>query len=323
MNSLHFLDKFMGAICNLFDAYSSVLFLKDRGNRYKIASYFSLGDKININVEVTENSGIIGWIIKTDKTLIINDFSREKRRLCYYLKGEEQHIKSFMGIPLPGKKGVLCIDSKKSYVFTTKHEKNFIFLGELIAKYVEEKRRLIERENIENYYNALKLILSLKERFPKWDEYLKELLKVLKEYTGFKYCIFASRDERGTGYYLEKTNEPIRGFKNIIGKKFDINEGLVGWVFKNNRAIILSCDNEKKNLYNILGKRLSGDEFRSIVCLPLIVSQKTRGVFIFLDHEQKEITGPLSDFFKMLVEYKSVFLENLYHKNKLKRKNKV
>lgn len=323
MNSSSLLDKLMGTICNVFEAYSSVLFLKERGTIYKIASFFSLGDNIDINIDVTEESAIIGWIIKTEKTLIINDFSREKRRLCYYLKGEEQYIKSFMGLPLPQKKGVICVDSKKSYVFTTKHEKNLAFFGELIAQYVDERRKLLERESLENYHNALKLVLSLKERFPKWDEYLKELLKVLAEYTGFKYCIFASRDERGTGYYLERINEPIRGLENTFGKKFNVDEGLVGWVFKNNRAIILSCDTEKKSLYTIFGKRLSGDEFRSIICLPLIVSQKTRGVFIFLDHQHKEIDGPLSDFFKVLIEYKSIFLENLYLKNKLKRKNKV
>ena len=47
-------------------------------------------------------------------------FDRDTRNLKLYLRDEG--IKSFMAVPV-GDAGVLCVDSKRNYVFTEKNQK--------------------------------------------------------------------------------------------------------------------------------------------------------------------------------------------------------
>jgi len=320
MGNHSFYRHLLGTVCNVFEGYSSVLFLKDNSLSYSLVSYFSLGDSINPSSSVIPGKGLIGWIIKNQQPLVVNDFSKEKRLLCYYLKREEEKIKSFMGTPLPQGKGVLCVDSKKTYTFTPKDQKILYYFGRLVDSFISETERVQELEDTVNYYNALQLVYSLKEKYPKWDMYLIHLLKVLSAYTKFPYCMFVSRDERGTGYYLEKCNEKMKGIEGCEGKRFHINDGLIGWVFKHHRSIILCNQEDDRPVSSLFGKGYKGEEFQTIVCLPLVVNLKTRGVLIFLDNDRREIPDRLSEFFNLLICHMSLFLENLYLKDKLRKK---
>ncbi|GAB6161419.1 GAF domain-containing protein [Desulfothermus naphthae] len=322
MNPSSFYECLLKCVSNVFDGYTSVLYLKDDSSHYKMVSYFSLGDKVDKTSVVEEGRGILGWILKNKKALVINDFSREKRRLCYYLNGEDKTIKSFMSTPLANKRGVLCVDSKKTYTFSPKDQKILGQFAELVSVFLEQRDRFINYSETEKFYNCLKLISSLKQKYPKWDEYLDNLLKILCLYTGFLYCIFATRDERGEGYYLEKMNNIITGLEGYQGRKFRINGGLIGWVFKNHKAIILSDDLNQRPVGALVGSPLKGEKFNTIVCLPIIVNLKTRGVLIFLDREKRVITQSLSEFFQLLIDHLSLFLENLYLKNKLRGRKK-
>ncbi len=321
MSSTPFYGDLLSTVSNVFDAYSSVLFLKNIGPIYSLVSYFSLGDNINLHSKVNHGQGIVGWIIKNRKPLVINDFSRENRTLCYYLKGEEQRIKSFMGVPLQKGRGVLCVDSKKTYTFTEKDLKILYNFAKLVDSFLDEYSKVQETEYVVDYYNAFQTICSLKDKFPKWDEYLLQLLNILSTYTGFFYCLFVSRNERGTGYYLERCNKKIEGMEGLEGKRFHINDGVIGWVFKNHKSIILSQERDRC-VSSLFGKNYMGKEFHTIVCLPLIVNLKTRGVFVFLDKRKKNISKGLSDFFCLLSNHMSLFLENLYLKDKLRKKKR-
>ncbi|WP_461833632.1 GAF domain-containing protein [Desulfothermus sp.] len=322
MNPPCFFECLLKCVSSVFEGYTSVLYLKDAGSQYRMVSYFSLGDNVDKTSIVVKGKGILGWILKNKKALVINDFSREKRRLCYYLKGEEDKVKSFMGVPLKGKRGVICVDSKKTYTFTPKDQKILSQFAELISVFLEERDKVINYSETEKFYNGLKLICSLKEKYPKWDEYLKNMLEILCLYTGFLYCIFATRDERGEGYHLEKMSDIIAGLEGYRGKKFRINSGLVGWVFKNHKAIILSDDQDQRPVGSLVGTSNQGEKFKTIVCLPIIVNLKTRGVLVFLDREKRTITQPMSEFFQLLINHLSLFLENLYLKNKLRNRKK-
>ncbi len=312
-----FLKHITGCVCSVFEGYSSVLFLRDDKCEYRIASYFSLGNNIDAASKVIEGRGIVGWILKNKKLLVINDFSRENRVLSYY-KMDVDNIKCFMGVPLKEGKGVLCVDSKKSYTFTHKDQKILFQFAQLIDDFLKDREGLDECMAVKNYYNGLKLICSLKEKYPRWDHYLVQLLKLLSMYTGFLHCIFLSRDERGTGYFLEKSNTTIKGLEGLEGKRFPINSGLIGWVFKNHQPIIVNEEGPRP-LGALFGKNLQGDSFQTIVCLPLVVNLKTRGVLVLLDRDKRGVTEPLSEFFQLLTCHLSLFLENLYLKNKLKK----
>ncbi|MFP4167447.1 MAG: GAF domain-containing protein [Desulfonatronovibrionaceae bacterium] len=310
------LDRILGIVSSVFDAYSTVLVLRETQDEYVIANYFSLGDHISTDSRIRPGTGLAGWILRNQKPLLINNFDREVSCLGYYQPAGESKIKAFMGCPLSAGEGVLCVDSKKTYSFSDKDQKvlhQFVLLVETLRTGLCEIDATRRKETL---FDCLRLILGLRSNFPRWDSYIKELLAVLIQYAGFSCSFIATRDETGSGFFLEsQTNLEL---KSRIPRdyKFNINSGLVGWVFKNSTPVFSS---EKKGVTKmpLFGKEVHTPEFASLVCLPLVVCKKTRGVLVLADHEDVDCDRNLKSFLLMVADYLALFLENLYLRSRL------
>ncbi len=319
MGEEDFFSHLLKVVGNVFEAYTTLLFLKGEDGNYYLTSYFSLGDNVIKGCSIPPGKGLVGWILKNKRPLLVSDFSRETRCLCYYEESGRDKIKSFMGCPIKGEMGVLCVDTKKSYTFTPRHEKILHQFAELIGEYLLERKDIDILREQERYYKALSIISSLKRTHRTWDSYLYNLLRVISSYTGFTHCLFVARNKRGTGYYVEKSNERLKGLEELKGESFNINDGLVGWVFKNHREIMVSGSEGDMPVSSLFGKLYMG-RFSAIICLPIIVNRKTRGVLVLLDPRPLQISEGLKEFLSLVNRYISMFLEVLYFKNKLKRK---
>ncbi len=311
----NWLDRILGLICSVFDGYSAVLFIKDNGGEYCLASSFSLGDSIKPGTTIKPGAGLVGWIIKNKKPLLINKFDRNVGCLGYYPGEGESKIKAFMGVHLPANDGVLCIDSKKTYSFSDKDQKILYQFAQLI----EDVRTGIGQADTSaksiDYYRYLTLVHSLREKFPKWRIFLENLLDVLSRATGFRYCFMAARDEVGQGYFVEGLGGDILPELDFSLHKFKMDSGLVGWVFKNGTPVF-SGEQAGPTDLPLFGKEFSSLHFRSVICLPLIVHRKTRGVLVLADSASIFINDEMRAFVRMVGDYLGLFLENLYLKSR-------
>jgi len=310
----HCLDSILGIICSVFDAYSAVLFLKSSGSRYAVASYFSLGDNISLHTKIKPGTGLVGWIIRNNKPLLINKFDRNAGCLGYYDTKGESKIKAFMGCPLSRGLGALCLDSKKTYSFSEKDQKILHQFAKLIESIIVDFSRLDLNVRKQNYYHFLSIVYELREKYPRWRHFLEKLLNVLSEASGFEYAFLVVRDELGKGFFLEGWNKKIGDLSTE--RKFSIDTGLLGWVFKNGSAIFSGDQTAPKGL-SLLGKDVNTSQFKAIICLPLIVHKKTRGVLVLADLHLVAINEELKIFVQMVAEYLALFLENLYLKSRL------
>jgi len=309
------LERILGIVSSVFDAYSVALILRDTQDEYVIANHFSLGDHIAADSRIRPGTGLVGWILRNQKPLLINNFDREVSCLGYYHPAGESKIKAFMGCPLSAKEGVLCLDSKKTYSFSDKDQKvlhQFVLLVETLRTglcQIDASRRK------ETLFECIRLVLGLRSNFPRWNAYISELLTILTQYTGFPCSFIATRDETGSGFFLEKQANLELKSKIDPGHKFNIHSGLVGWVFKNGTSVF-SC--EKKGVTNmpLFGKEVNTPEFASLACLPLVVHKKTRGVLVLAGHEEINCDRDLKSFLLMVADYLALFLENLYLKSR-------
>lgn len=314
----HFIRIVLGLICSIFEAYSCVLFLKDKKNNYKLASYFSLGDHINRQSTLEPGQGLVGWIIKNNQPLLINQFDRQGNWLGYYNHEAEIQIKTFMGCPLDKGQGALCLDSKKTYSFSTKDQKILHQFVQVLETWLDSKQHQKRNEQGYNYYNCLQLIRKIQKKNPRWSNFLDKFLRTVSLYTNFSYCLLATRDERGEGFFLEGWNKPIFHKLENHKQKFSINSSLIGWVFKNHTYVSTAEKESKAATIPIFEKKHKAPYFQSVVCLPLIVYMRTRGVLILADKEHQPINEELKAFLEMITDQLAIFLENLYLKNKLK-----
>jgi len=120
----------------VMEAYSVVLFLLQE-DRLEVAAAATLSRHLRRDCVLSRGEGLVGWIHREGKPVVAHDFHRDTRTLQFY--DADETIKSFLGMPLAGSRGVLCIDSKKNYRFTDRRVKLAAMLAALIDKELERR----------------------------------------------------------------------------------------------------------------------------------------------------------------------------------------
>ncbi len=306
------LIKFLNVVGSVYDAYSAVLFLPAAtGEGFAIAGKFSLGDSIADDTVIMPGQGLVGWILRNQKPLLINNFDQKRSHLGYYETKEETKIKAFMGCPVQGG-GALCVDSRRQYSFSDKDQKILDLLARLACDIRSDSCLLGQGLEESRYYRALQLVSALRGRSPRWSAYLAAFLELVGEATGFTHCFLAERDEKGAGYFLEGV--PAQFFPPQVQRpdKFPIKSGLVGYVFGSSQAVYSGdkgCCPAGKSLF---GKDVAAPKLGSFVLLPVPIGRKTRGVLVLTHPEPLAVPPAMRTFLEMAVDNLSLFLENLY-----------
>ena len=126
---------FVRMVGNALQCYSAALFRLE-GSEFNLTAIQSLARDISEDISFMSGDGILGWIAKNKRTLVLSPFERDARCLPYYQA--EQEIKSFVGVPVFGEGeevvGVLVADSKKRYSFSAFDEKVLTDIALLIGK---------------------------------------------------------------------------------------------------------------------------------------------------------------------------------------------
>ncbi len=317
MEQSTFFDRILAVICSVFDAYSTVLFLQsDEDNSYRLAARFSLGDFVDMNSVVIGGKGIVGRIIDNGQPLLLNNFDQKRGRLEYYLAGGESNIKAFMGCPLKSGAGVICLDSKRTFSFSEKDQKILHLFADLTYD-LYLRLATAEKSRIEShFYLSLQHILGLSKRLTRWSAFLENFLVLLGQTSGFDYCFFAARDERGKHFFIEGLNRPIFPGDNTT-IRFDLTGGLIGWVFKNNTPVFVGDKDSESASAPLFGGPAQTPAFKSLMLAPLHFSRRTRGVLGFAHEQPQVISEPVKLFAQFAAGHLEMFLENLHLKSQL------
>lgn len=314
MTDASFYEQLLAIVGNVFDAYSAVLFLPVPGSdACRAAAAFSLGEALDRDVAITPGMGLVGWIIRESKPLLISNFDQRRGVLGYYRGGEESRIRAFMGYPVPETGGALCLDSRKTYTFGDKDLKILSQFAALAGTHLARSREVETSLYEHRFYRCLRLIATLHKSRPKWEAFRTGLLELLAKTTGYRYCLLAVRDESGRSYFLEGANEsPFPGGRGGA-PRFNLGQGLIGWVFKNQTPVYSGEKDEAGSTdLPLFGLDMPAAECKSVICLPIRFSKKTRGVLTLADPRPLPVTEELKAFVSMVAENLALFLENLH-----------
>lgn len=307
-------NKVLGIIFSVFDAYSVTLFLPDEtGQTYRLAAAHSLGDDIPADLAITPGKGLAGSILTSHSPMHIPNFDPRVHTLGYYDAETEKQIKAFMGFPIPSG-GVLCVDSKRQYSFSEKDYKILQLFADLIAR-----QQSLSGGNmagaIPRYFAELGVIQDLRFRYHRWPVFLKNFLRSISAATEFEYCAFATLQENGDYYTLESESVPLLlGGGEAI--RLPLGSGLVGWVFQNEQPIYAE-EGGLSPASALFGKLQDIPDFPAAICMPVMVNKSCRGVLCLANTEPKGVEDSLRSFVRQAVDHLSLFLENLYLKNRL------
>ena len=320
-------DSLLGILCSALDAHSAVVFLPSSlpgEEECRVISAFSLGDKVNYNAAVNEGQGLVGWILRNREPLLVANFDQRRNYLGYYNGAEEQNIKAFMGCALKGRRGVLCVDSKRQYSFAEKDQKMLHLFADLIVTIQDTMDTSTEQAGVRKYYASLRSIYSLRHEYSRWPEFLQFFLMLMATTTGFGYCLFCTRDSHGNNYVVEGESTrvllqkaPGKGGAHPSPPVFPMSNGIVGWVFRNGTPVVSDARKRMPDT-PLVGTGSEVPQFQTVAAFPLIIQRKTRGVLCLANDSPLLIDENMRDFIQMASEHLALFLENLYVKCRLR-----
>lgn len=312
-------DRLLQLVCNVFDSYSAVLFLPAAdGESCVLRHFFSLGDDVRAGQTLAPGQGLVGWIVKEGKPLLIGNFDQKRGVLGYYAKGAEAQIKAFLGCPLQGVAGALCLDSKKVHSFGEKDQKILAEFAALASQLYLERDGLEDRRAETRLWANLGQLSLLPRRHPKWSVFLRELLALLSRASGFGHCFLAVRDDTAGVFHIEGASQALFAAGQPVQTGFPLGGGMIGWVFKNDAPVF--ADEGDTTSARLFGAPAPAPLFHAVLCQPVFFSRRTRAVLVLANQSPARIGEALKDFARTAGDQLALFLENLHLKAKLSRK---
>ena len=90
-----------------------------------------------------------------------------------------------------------------------------------------------------------------------------------------------------------------------------MHNGVVGWVFKNEQPVIAEGFGEAPSPV-IFGKVPEMNDFKAVMCLPIVVEKGTRAVLVLAHRSPRHVDESMHNFVRLAVGQLTAFLENLY-----------
>ncbi len=166
MTSNPLLKNLIEITSNISDAYTTALFqLDSHSQQLKIVEYLSLSPNFKPDVAIDLGQGLIGQVAEERQPQLL-DFSLETSPTLEIYENKE-NLKCFLAVPIyrDGLTGVLVVDSKEGYSFSTKMQKLVTGLAEQMAWHLIKENESSNREMQKNI-SPISLI--------EWGQYLAE-----------------------------------------------------------------------------------------------------------------------------------------------------
>jgi serine phosphatase RsbU (regulator of sigma subunit) len=233
-----------------------------------------------VGLKIPVGEGVVGWVAKHQRPLIINDFGKDRRYSAALERKLGLRTRSIMSIPLKRRNkmiGVIeAVNCRKPGRFTKNDLEIFLALGDHIATAIDNARlyRAAERSRLESsqLYEisvALGKVLTL-------DEVLEQILSSLKKLIPFDAAAI---------FVIDGTNQELvshlhQGYppgkeKNL---RLKLDEGIVGWSARNKKGIIVP-DTSKDKRYVSANTRT-----RSEMVTPMLGRGRVIGLFNLESH---------------------------------------
>jgi GGDEF domain-containing protein len=227
-------------LSNILDAHTVAFFAADSKNQHlKLVAAESLSQNLKKNISLPlEESGILSQVYKSGQSLHMDklDVQDVETALPFY-RGTEVHIKGVFITPVGGEFGLLFVDTKQSWGFSDKQRKWIGEIATLLNELLHHEQRLAREQN---YSRIVKLWHQLDQMaFSEFapDKYFPATVAQFSRFLDVDYGFLALTEGDGRHYRLIATTDNIP--QSFRERSFSAEEGLVGWVFHNQKNLLI------------------------------------------------------------------------------------
>jgi signal transduction protein with GAF and PtsI domain len=276
------LNEIIQLISNVTEAFTTALFLfHSSPNKLKLSCYHSLSLNINPETSLQIGDSLIGWVAKNQRPVNIAQFDRDTRNLKFYLRDEK--IKSFLAVPV-GELGVLCIDSKRNYVFTDKDQKILLGFASLIFRILQAQglaRQESQERSILDFFNQISALSNGKQDL---NQYYKRSLNYCRLFSNTEVGFLVLVPKKGDSYKIVASDgsltAPLK--KTVLSSDM----GLTGWVIRENKPLIRRVMKPLTHKSYIFFPNDPCMNFQSYIGVPLCFFGKLYGVMNLVGYRE-------------------------------------
>lgn len=223
-------------ISNVMEAFTAAVFIwNETENVLKLYGFQSFSKNIIKDSQIGPGEGFVGWVFREQKNLLVKNFDRSTTTLKFY--NFDEGIKSFLAVPLPEKKGVLCVDSKKSYSFTEEKEKIFFQFASIIWSVFVSEEEIINGAIYKKFISISSIIDDIIVKSDDSTVLIKDVLNIILRNSNAKnvffvvpgICVYCSTREIPQGRV---------GFFSL-DPHCCADDGLIGWVLNKRKTLLL------------------------------------------------------------------------------------
>ncbi|UCH84783.1 MAG: SpoIIE family protein phosphatase [Candidatus Latescibacterota bacterium] len=280
LNSTLNYDRLLGLIMKVVkdaldvETVSVIFYDRDKRNLVFELARGKHGREI-VGLKVPAGTGIVGWVAKNKKPIIVNDVVRDKRFKPTLGKKLGIKARSIMSIPLKrGSRfiGVLeAVNRRKNLPFTDDDLDVFLALGNHIAAAIENARLYREAERKQLESALLYKVSATLGRSLALDDVLEEILKSLKRLICYDAAAIFVLDRKSQMLISEIHHgyDPAKE-KRLLLK---LDEGVVGWAARNKKGVVVPDCSKDPRYVN--ARKRTGSE----LVAPMLSRGKVIGLF--------------------------------------------
>ncbi len=306
-------------VSNVTEAYTTALFIADNNRRIlKLWKYYSLGDNVNPDTIIPFGVGPIGLVAEDRNDFDLTKFSeRDSNLLGLYNKSE--NIKSFFAVPIinieGNLEGVISIDSKKTFVFSNKDQKNLrlfaIQFANLLHNLRIEKFIDTETSDIEFLYDFCKKISSADSIDTILEIALEDIMRLIECDSYF----ISLQSYNNTGEFSIVASQ---SHKNLRGLVFSDQYGLAGCVIKDKKPFLLGNRKEELGSF-VFAPSESLGKVRSFLGVPLLLKDEVLGLISLIDSEVDSFNQRDLQVISIMADFMSLALSNIKFQKEIDR----
>ncbi|UCE82908.1 MAG: GAF domain-containing protein [Deltaproteobacteria bacterium] len=310
------LNDIAALMSNCLDAYTAAVFVyDDRSKLLNLRAFHSLSKHIIADAQCSpEDGSLIGWVAKNNEPLTMDHFERVTKSLPYYQS--EENIKSFLAVPLDRRRGVLCVDSKRQYVFTNKDQKLLSGFATVISNTLgaelEGHRHEIQRELLTFWRRADALPADTDDPVP----YLTRLLDAACPYLKADAGVVAVPVKEGK--FLQPVAASGTMPAALLKSSRPASEGIMGWIFQNRKTLVIPKFRSRTRIPFLFGPRDGIGTIGALIGMPLAwEADDVGGVIAFIRRTEANWSKEETSAITAIVRRATLVLQNFTLKREL------
>ena len=281
------LHNLIKLVSNVTDAHTASLFwLSADEKELYLRSSHSLSKNLIHEVRIPVGSTLIGLVAQQGKSVNASPFKNDPKTLQLYSK--EENIKSFLAVPVKisrHTRGVLCVDSKKSFFFTSKVEKILNGFAGYIAQVIQRDAEYQVIKDQANGYLQLYSLYKGLSGFHK-ENIFDLLISISRQLFGFDLCLLCTFDA-GNRELTVRLLEGADASSRVMQRTFSAGEGIASLVLRTQKPLLLTDLDGRKTQFFIFAQ---DEPFKNISCfmgVPLLVNDEAIGFLGFTSREPR------------------------------------